>query len=139
MIWSVSTLLRRSGSARPVCVTNGSMVVRVSLQVGGGGQAAGDGRGGGDSRGRQVGAAALALAALEVPVRGGRGALTRLERVRVHAQAHGAAGAAPLGARLGEHRVEPFGLGLRTDLHRAGNDQHTYTVGDLAALDDTGG
>jgi hypothetical protein len=25
MIWSVSTLLRRSGTARPVCVTNGSI------------------------------------------------------------------------------------------------------------------
>ena len=38
------------GMARPVCVTNGSMVVGVSLQVGWGGQAASDGRGGGDGR-----------------------------------------------------------------------------------------
>src|SRR6185437_3358260 len=99
MIWSVSTLVRRSGTARPVCETNASMMVRVSLQVCGGGEAAGDGRGGGDRRGHQVGAATLALATFEVAV-GGRGrALSRLQRVRVHAQAHRAAGAAPLGPR----------------------------------------
>ena len=50
MIWSVSTLVRRSGTARPVCVTNGSMMVLVSLEVGGGGQAAGDRGRGGDGR-----------------------------------------------------------------------------------------
>ena len=45
-------------------------------------------RGGGGDRGRhQVGAAALALAALEVAVGGRRAALARGELVRVHAQA----------------------------------------------------
>src|SRR6202000_975389 len=46
----------------------------ASLQVGGGGQAAGDGGGGGDGGRDQVSAPALALAAFEVPVGGGRGA-----------------------------------------------------------------
>src|SRR5271169_1428847 len=48
MIWSVSTLLRRSGSARPACVTNGSIVATLLLQVGGCGQVAGHGGGGSD-------------------------------------------------------------------------------------------
>src|SRR5215813_12350301 len=106
MIWSVSTLLRRSGTARPVCVTNGSMVfsyVRRSVswrasQVGRRGQPARDGGGGGDGGRDQVGTPALALPALEVPVRGRCAALSRGERVRVHAQAHRAAGRPPLRA-----------------------------------------
>jgi hypothetical protein len=32
MIWSVSTLLRRNGTARPECVTNDSMVRVISCQ-----------------------------------------------------------------------------------------------------------
>ena len=76
-------------------------------QVGGGGQwpstavaAATCGR-------DQVGAAALALPALEVAVGGGRGALPRRELVGVHAQAHRAT------------RVPPFGAGRREDLVQA--------------------
>src|SRR5580693_2968532 len=139
MIWSVSTLVRRSGMALPVCVTNGSMMILVSLEVCGGGQAAGDRGRGGDDRRYQVGAAALALTALEVPVGGGGGALPRLQGVGVHAQAHRAARAAPLGTGRREDLVKPLGLGLRADLHRAGDDQHADAVGYLAALDDVGG
>src|SRR5512135_2972447 len=101
MIWSVSTLLRRSGSARPVWVVKGSMVAQFLLprsEVSGGGQPASHRGGRGHLRGHQVGACALALAAFEVPVRGGGAALTRAHRVRVHAQAHGAARRPPLRA-----------------------------------------
>src|ERR1035438_5651252 len=111
MIWSVSTLLRRSGIARPVWVMKGSMVgVPSRLEVGGGGEAAGDGGGRGHLRRHQVSPRALALAAFEVAVRGGRAALTRRHRVRVHAQAHGAARGAPLRARRGEDLVQALPL-----------------------------
>src|SRR6202451_4177240 len=137
MIWSVSTLLRRSGSARPVWATNGSM--SYSLQVGRRGQPAGDGGGGGDGGGHQVSAPALALAAFEVPVRGRGGPLPRLERVRVHAQAHRAPGAAPFGPGRGEDLVEPLALGLRANLHGTGDDKHPDAVRDLPAADHVGG
>ena len=71
-----------------------------------------------------MGAAALALAALEVAVRGGGAALPRFQLVRVHAQAHGAAGEAPLGAEVLEDLVQALGLGLEADAGGAGHHQH---------------
>src|ERR1039458_6739435 len=66
MIWSVSTLLRRSGLARPACVVKGSMVgVPSRLQVGGGGEAAGDRGGRGHLLKHQVAAETFALSALD--------------------------------------------------------------------------
>ena len=125
MIWSVSTLLRRSGSPVPACRVNFvhrqcSVLGQVSgRQVGRRRERAGDGGGRGDERRDQVGATALALPALEVAV-GGRGAaLPRLELVGVHAQAHRAAGAAPLTAGLLEDHVEPLVLGLQPHPDRA--------------------
>src|SRR3712207_3792052 len=114
MIWSVSTALRRSGAAVPVCVVKASMALRAPVrsdggrdggvgQVGGGGQLPGQRGGRGDRRGHQVGASALALPALEVAVAGRGRPLPRLELVGVHTQAHRAPRAAPLGAGLGEH------------------------------------
>src|SRR4051794_28136331 len=116
MIWSVSTLLRRSGSAVPVWVVNASMSAPASaalgcadqpvgglcggLEVGRGAQRAPHRGGRGDERADQVRPAALALASLEVAVGGGRGTLTRGQLVRVHAQAHRAPGGTPLGAGL---------------------------------------
>src|SRR3954447_15840190 len=99
MIWSVSTLLRRSGTPTPVCEVNASMsglLAHDGLEIGGRGEGAPDRRRGGHRHRDQVGAATLALATLEVAVGGRRAALPRLERVGVHAQAHGAARAAPL-------------------------------------------
>ena len=55
----------------------------------------------------QVRPPARALAALEVAVRGRGAALARLEDVRVHAQAHRAAGAAPLEAGSSKTRSSP--------------------------------
>src|SRR5215469_7006495 len=144
MIWSVSTLVRRNGTARPVCVTNGSIwdlsfwAERAS-QVGGRGQAARDSGGGSDGGRYEVSAAALALAALEVPVRGRGAALPGGKRVRVHAKAHRAAGRPPLRAGRGEHLVQAFVLCLRPDLHGARDDQHPDGRGDVTAADDLGG
>src|SRR5689334_25298079 len=88
MIWSVSTLLRRSGTPTPVWLVNFSMSVAPNgdgLQVGWRGQGAADGGRRRDRHGDQVRATTLALAAFEVAV-GGRGAaLAGRDRVRVHA------------------------------------------------------
>ena len=62
-------------------------------------------RGGRGDRGRdEVGAAAAALAALEVAVAGRRAALAGGELVGVHGQAHRAAGVPPVEPGLGEDR-----------------------------------
>src|SRR6516225_8060737 len=145
MIWSVSTLLRRSGTARPVCVTNGSMVVSPCAlevrrsQVGRRGQPARDRGGGGHGGRHQMGPAALALAALEVTVRRGGAALARGERVGVHAEAHRAARRPPFRARRGEHLVEAFGLGLGAHLHGTRDNQHPDAGRDAVAADHLGG
>src|SRR2546426_7140689 len=79
----------------------------------------GDGGRGRHRRRAEVGAATLALAALEIAVRGRGAALARGEDVRVHAEAHRAAGLAPVEAGLGEDPIEPLELGLLLDQHRA--------------------
>src|SRR4029453_11111962 len=70
MIWSVSTSLRSSGTARGGMTWTASRAGSgISGEGGGGGEAAGHHRGGGDRGGDEVGAPAPALAALEVAVR----------------------------------------------------------------------
>src|SRR4051812_19258385 len=149
MIWSVSTLVRRSGAAVPVWVVKASIGLRLpsgwwggwshGLEVGGGGEVAGQRRRGGDGRGHQVRPAALALPALEIAVARRRRALARLELVGVHAQAHRAPGAAPLGAGVDEHPVEALGLGLHLDPHRAGDDEHAGVRVDPLSTQQLGG
>src|SRR5699024_12666271 len=94
MIWSVSTLLRRSGTPMPVWVVKDSMGCSWServegqpkpgsadrLEVGRGGQGATHGRGGGHHRGDQVGAPARALPAPGVAVGGGGRPRARVPR-----------------------------------------------------------
>src|SRR5437016_2702595 len=87
-----------------------------------------------------MGAAARALAALEVAVRGRGAALARLELVGVHAEAHRASGLAPLEARVAEDPVQPFLLGLRLHLSGARDDERGANVrGDALAFDDRRG
>ena len=134
MIWSVSTLTRSSGATDPVCDEASMLVPRprarrlrpecpvVASQVRTSTKWPAIGGGRRHLRADQVGAPALALAPLEVAV-GGRGAaLARLQDVRVHAQAHRAAGLAPVEAGGREDLVQPLRLGLRLDPHRAGHD-----------------
>src|SRR3712207_574405 len=108
MIWSVSTLLRRSGTPTPVCATNGSM--SDVLQVRGRREPTADRRRRRHRHRHQVRASALALPALEVAVGGGCAALAGLEGVRVHAEAHRATGTAPLGTGLLEDDVQALFL-----------------------------
>src|SRR4051794_20579367 len=108
MIWSVSTLLRRSGTPTPAWVMKASMSDLSWLEVLGRREGAAHGRRGRDQRGHEMGAAAHALAALEVAVGRRRAALSGRELVRVHAQAHRAACRAPLRAGVQEDLVQPL-------------------------------
>ena len=83
-----------------------------------------------------MGASALALTALEVAVGGRRAALLRGELVGVHAEAHRAAGTAPLAARLLEDHVEALVLGLEAHAHGAGDDEQAGALGDVASGED---
>src|SRR5437868_14257530 len=60
----------------------------------------------------QVGAAVFALAALEIAIGGAGAALVGRQHVGVHADAHAAAGVAPLKTGGGENFVEAFFFGL---------------------------
>src|ERR1017187_5946978 len=95
------------------------------------GEVAGDGGGGGHLRADEVGAASAALTAFEVAVRGARTALAGLENVGVHAEAHGAAGLAPLEAGGFEDGVEAFGLDLALARLRARDDHGAGLGGDV--------
>src|ERR1035437_576060 len=126
---------------RLVVLTKGSgMSVGLHGRVlRGGGQSsrighhAGDGARGSSQRRGEERSPALALAPLEVAVRGADAVLAGLELVAVHGDAHRAAGLAPLRAGRREDRVEALALGLSLDLLRSGDDEHAQAVGDVAA------
>src|SRR4051794_37791702 len=142
MIWSVSTSSRMRTDTGPVIVSMAFMigwVVPLLVPVADVDEAAGDRGGGGHLGADEVRAAARALAALEVAVRGRRAALAGLQLVRVHGQAHRAARPAPVEARGGEALVQACGLGLRLALHRARDDHRVDVAADLLALDHPGG
>ena len=82
-----------------------------------------------------MGAAGIALASLEVAVRGGGAAFARLKAVGIHRQAHGAARLAPFEAGLDKDFVEPLLLGLLFHQAGAGNHQRLFhRRGHLAAF-----
>src|SRR5262249_46833820 len=91
---------------------------------------------GGHRRRHQVGATLVALAALEIAVRGRGAALARCELVAMHGEPHGRGGLAPLEPRFDEDLVEPFRLGLL--LHQAGarHDHRLDARLDALAVDD---
>src|SRR4051794_39181258 len=75
-----------------------------------------------------MGAAFIALAALEIAVRGRGTALARHELVWIHRKAHRAAGFSPVEAGLEEYLVQALGLGLL--LYQAGaRNDHRLDVG----------
>src|SRR2546430_13836264 len=79
-----------------------------------------------------------ALAAFEVAVAGGGAAFAGGEDVGVHAEAHAAAGLAPVEACFGEDLVETFSFGLRFDGLGAGDDHGADRRRDVVAADDRG-
>src|SRR5258708_18779767 len=138
MILSVSMLIAGSGAATPVSWVNLStaslLYVTLLHQVAHIGEVPGDRGGGGHRRAHQMGAPAVALAALEIAVRRRGAALARLEPVGVHGEAHRTTRLAPLEAGLQEHLVEALLLGLLLDQARTGHDQGVDVARDLAAL-----
>ena len=84
-------------------------------------EVAGYGGGGSHDWADEVGAAVAALATLEISVAGAGAAFVRGQDVGVHADAHAAAGIAPLETGGAENFVEAFFFGLVLDAARAGN------------------
>src|SRR5882724_6654411 len=119
MIWSVSMLVRGMTTVPERMMRIGSMGAPSVEEVARVGDAPGDRARGGRDRAREQRAGADALAALEVAVAGADAVRALAHEVAVHAEAHRAAGLAPVGAGLGEHAVEAFGFGLALDLLRA--------------------
>src|SRR6266853_4633071 len=78
-------------------------------------------------------ARAAPLAALEVAVAGADGVLAASDHIAVHAETHGAARFAPLGAGLEKHAIEALSFRLSLDLLRAGDHQHAQPRRDAAA------
>ena len=138
MIWSVSTLLRRSGTPMPVWVVN----VSISWLL--------LGSTGSRSAGLDRVPRTAVAAATSGETRWVRPPLPwRPSKLRLDVDALRSPGAswsgfmprhieqpaqAPLGAGLGEDLVEALGLGLQAHPRRAGHDEHPHAVGDLAAL-----
>ena len=94
--------------------------------------------GGGQRRGEER-PPALALAALEVAVRGRDRVLAGRQLVAVHGDAHRAAGLAPFGAGRPEDVGEALVLGLLLHLLAARHDHHPDAVGDLPVAQDRRG
>src|SRR6185295_4267669 len=117
MIWSVSTSARSSTETLPSITSTGLISAPISNVD----EVALDRRGGGHLRADQVGAPALALAPLEVPVRGRGAALALDQDVGVHAEAHRASRLAPFEAGGAEDLVEALGFGVGLDLLGAGD------------------
>src|SRR5579875_3908256 len=79
-------------------------------------EVSGDRRGSGHLRTHQMRASTASLAAFKIAVAGGRTALTRLQNVRVHAQAHRAARLSPFESGFDKNFVQPLFLRLRLHL-----------------------
>ena len=144
MIWSVSTLVRRSGTPMPVCVVNFSIVRPPGDRVG--------------ATVRSAGLESVPRTAVAAATSG----LTRWVRpplpcrpskLRFDVDALRSPGASwsgfiprhieqpaqpPLGAGGGEDVVEALGLGLQADPSGTRDDEHADAVGDPVALDDVG-
>ena len=81
-----------------------------------------------------------ALPPNKIPVGGGSTALLWSHLIRVHAQAHGTAGFAPLKARFDEYTVKAFFFRLMSDKAGTGHNQGLNNgVCNLAAFDDLSG
>src|SRR5690606_13493544 len=94
-------------------------------------QMPGDRRRRGHAGADQMGAAAAALTALEIAVRGRRTALAGGQLVRVHRKAHRAAGQTPFETGVDEDLRQPLLLRLRADKARSRHHHRPHPRGDL--------
>src|SRR5690242_6091908 len=98
----------------------------------------GDGRGSRHFRADKMGTTALSLPPLEVTVGGGGASLAGLEDVRVHTQAHRAAGLTPFEARFRKDAIQSFLLGLYLHEPRARYDDGIHPLRHPASLCESG-
>ena len=134
MIRSVSMSSPRSATALPVIVMSASGRRQQAPHVD---HFAGHRRRGHHRRAHQQRAAGrAALPALEVAVRRGRADLAALEPIRVHREAHRAAGLPPLEPRLPEDLVQALALGRVADPLRPRHDQAADVLRDPPAPHD---
>src|SRR5260370_6321795 len=89
---------------------------------------AGNGGGGGHDRADEMRATVFALASLEVTIAGAGTAFVGRQDIGVHADAHAAAGVAPLESGGAENFVETFFFGLRLDAAGAGDNQRLLDI-----------
>src|SRR6516225_2316476 len=89
-------------------------------------EVAGDGGSCGHEGADEMRATVLALAPLEVAVRGGSAALVRRQHVGVHADAHAAARITPFEAGLAENFVEAFLFSGALDPTGTGNNESLF-------------
>src|SRR5437773_1858260 len=85
-----------------------------------------------------MGAAAPPLTAFEIAVRRRRTALPGAQHIGIHAEAHRAAGVAPLEARVAEDAIQPLLLRLRLHPLRARHDHRAHARRDVLATNDIG-
>ena len=97
------------------------------------GEVAGDCGCGGHHGAHQVGASASPLAPFEVAIAGGGAALAGSQDIGVHAQAHGAAGLAPVKTSGAKDFIETFLFGLLLHLLRSGNHHRTHLGMDVVS------
>src|SRR5258708_5609476 len=83
-------------------------------------------------------ASADALPPFEIAVRGARAALPRCELVRIHAEAHGAAGIAPFKSGFEQNAVQAFALGLFFHLTGTRHPQRLNALRHFSPLRDLG-
>src|SRR5947207_1527330 len=76
-----------------------------------------------------------APASFESTVRGRGANLAAFETIRVHPEAHRAAGAPPLESRVGEDLVQPARFGGPAHAAGSGNDERFHVRGDVMASD----
>src|SRR6056297_3976724 len=106
MMASVSMLMRKSGAAMPVWVTNGSISPNLPRELAHVGDASGDGGSGHRGGAGEVGTGAGALPVLEVAVGAGDHPLPAAEVLAAGEETHGAAGLTPFEPGGGEDFVE---------------------------------
>src|SRR5450755_1607371 len=128
MIWSVSTLTRSSGATRPRCTVNGFIVWSLALKhpVANVGKVTSDGRCRRHHRADQMSSPTASLPTFKISIAGGGAALSRLQNVRIHAQAHRASRLPPFEPGILKNAMQPFPLGhalhrLRTRNHHCPN------------------
>ena len=108
---------------------------RVELPFADIGKVTGDSCRGGHHGAYQMGASAPPLSPFEVPIAGGSAAFAGSENVWIHAQAHGAAGLAPVKTGGAKDFIQTFLFGLLLHVLRSGNHHRPHLRMNVVSTD----